>query len=413
MSSLFRPEVLAKQRQRLDGTISLLRPVKLQWLSLLLALITVVSTLFIVSADYRRKQTVHGILQPVNGLIKVQVTGPGQIAELFVTEGQQVKAGDSLLRVTRPQFDNQEAELGSSRLAAASKNLLVLQERKRQLISLHQLAIKQAEEQLQSLALQQAQMQQQLATVQQRLILNQRQLTQLQKLSGSGYISELEITRQKDQLLSLSQQQKTLESEAEQTALRVQQAKSAKLQLPLQQQEQLAVLEAEMTSQNLLLLERSVEMNQLVKAPVSGQVGALQIKPGQMVQSEQQVLTLVPENPQLEAVAFLPSKSTAFVEVGQIARLRYHAYPYQRFGIFEGEIVEIGAAILLPEEVTEVRLMEPAFKIRIRIPAQQVTAYNRQFPMKAGMSFEADLITEQMSLWQWLFDPIYSLRGRL
>ncbi len=413
MSSLFRPEVLAKQRQRLDGTISLLRPVKLQWLSLLLVFITVVSTLFIVSADYRRKQTVQGILQPVNGLIKVQVTGSGQIAELFVTEGQQVKAGDSLLRVTRPQFDNQEAELSSSRLAAASNNLLVLQERKRQLQSLHQLAITQAEKQLQSLVLQQQQMQQQLETVKQRLILNQRQLTQLQKLSGSGYISELEITRQKDQLLSLSQQQKTLESEAEQTTLRMQQAKSAKLQLPLQQQEQLAVLDAEMTSQKLLLLERSVEMNQIVKAPVSGQVGALQIKPGQMVQTGQQVLTLVPENPQLEAVAFLPSKSTAFVEVGQIVRLRYHAYPYQRFGIFEGKIVEIGAAILLPDEVTEVRLTEPAFKIRIRIPAQQVTAYNRQFPMKAGMSFDADLITEQMSLWQWLFDPIYSLRGRL
>ena len=74
---------------------------------------------------------------------------------------------------------------------------------------------------------------------------------------------------------------------------------------------------------------------------------------------------------------------------------------------------EVSHTVLLPEEVTEMTLEEPSYRVRVRLSSQQIYAYNRELPLRAGMTLDADVITEQRSLLQWLFDPIYSIKGQL
>ena len=71
-------------------------------------------------------------------------------------------------------------------------------------------------------------------------------------------------------------------------------------------------------------------------------------------------------------------------------------------------------AILLPTEVDmPVSLTEPVYQVNVQLDQQQIAAYGEQVPLQAGMLLSADIVLEQRSLLSWLFEPLFSLRGRL
>ena len=125
------------------------------------------------------------------------------------------------------------------------------------------------------------------------------------------------------------------------------------------------------------------------------------------------VLSLLPGGAELEAIVYVPTRGIAFIEPGQDVRLRFHAFPYERFGVHKGKVYEVSHTVLLPEEVTDVTLQEPSYRVRVRLSSQQIQAYNRELPLRAGMTLDGDVITERRSLVQWLFDPIYSIKGQM
>ena len=73
----------------------------------------------------------------------------------------------------------------------------------------------------------------------------------------------------------------------------------------------------------------------------------------------------------------------------------------------------MNSAVFSPGDVTEgIRLAEPAYRITVRLSSQSVEAYGQRFSLQAGMTLGADIVLERRSLIRWLFDPLYSLRGR-
>lgn len=94
--------------------------------------------------------------------------------------------------------------------------------------------------------------------------------------------------------------------------------------------------------------------------------------------------------------------------------MRYDAFPYQRFGLYKGEVTQYSKSILLPNEVsTPVPVNEPVYQVHVKLASQAVSAYGAEVPLQSGMLLSADIVLEQRSLLNWLFEPILSLRGRL
>ena len=50
---------------------------------------------------------------------------------------------------------------------------------------------------------------------------------------------------------------------------------------------------------------------------------------------------------------------------------------------------------------------------RTGMAEQGVRAYGQSIPLRSGMTLTADVQLAERSLWQWLLEPVYSLRGRL
>ncbi len=413
MNSLFRPEAVARQQQRLQGEVSLTRPPALVWLTWLIGAIALISLIFLLSGDYQRKQTAVGLLQPEQGVVRLQTSSAGVVSSVLVKEGDLVVPGQPLLQLSSRLYAEGQPELNATLLQERQLMLEALLAQKQQNQQKHQLMLAETKQKISSLELQLVELNQQISTFGERLQLNQQQVLQLQKLNGTGYISEIELNRQRDLVLSLQQQDKVLTGQQLALSEQLSQQQNLLQQLPLQYQQELTQLEQQISEHKNQLARLQHEQSSLITAPLAGVVSAMLVKAGQQLNQGVPVLSILPMHDQLEAVLYLPTRAIAFVEVGQQARVRYHAFPYQRFGVHQAEIIEVSSTVLLPNEVTDVTLTEPSYRLRLKLSAQHISAYNRELPLKAGMSLEADIVTEQRSLVQWLFDPIYSIQGRL
>lgn len=152
-----------------------------------------------------------------------------------------------------------------------------------------------------------------------------------------------------------------------------------------------------------------------MKASRSGIVTNLQAREGQQAQTSIPVLSLVPEGAGLTAQLLVPVRSAGFLETGQPLRIRYDAFPYQKFGLYTAEVVEVSNTVLLPDELLKVpvTVREPVYRVSARLIQPFVQAYGRDFSLKPGMTLSADVQLTERSLLQWLLEPIYSLKGRL
>ena len=133
-----------------------------------------------------------------------------------------------------------------------------------------------------------------------------------------------------------------------------------------------------------------------------------------MTSATQPLVSLLPTDTSLRAELFVPSRSIGFITTGQAVAMRYQAFPYQRFGSYTGRVAEISRTLILPgETIVPFALPEPAYRVIVELDGQAVRAYGRQYPLQSGMQLDANIELDRRRLYQWVLDPLYSVRGRL
>jgi membrane fusion protein len=151
-----------------------------------------------------------------------------------------------------------------------------------------------------------------------------------------------------------------------------------------------------------------------VRAPQAGRVTAALVELGQIVAPNAPLLSILPNNATLEAHLFLPSKAVGFIEMGQTVQLRYEAYPYQKFGQYEGKVREISRTALSAEELKlHAGSREALYLVKVALKTQQVMAYGKPSALQDGMQLEADVLIDTRKLYEWVLEPLYSLTGKL
>ncbi|MDG0968297.1 MAG: hypothetical protein P8O06_00505, partial [Porticoccaceae bacterium] len=110
----------------------------------------------------------------------------------------------------------------------------------------------------------------------------------------------------------------------------------------------------------------------------------------------------------------VPSRAAGLIEEGQVVKFQYDAFPYQRFGVFSGSVSEVATTILIPGEISlPTAVAEPFYIVDVKVHQQWVMASGKKVSLKPGMLLRADVVLEERTILQWLFDPIYAITGRL
>ena len=410
---LFRREALEARRTSWLGAISLAQPMQLWLLTLMAVLAALAIVAFLALGIYTRRSTVAGQLAPTQGMATVLAPATGVVDQMEASEGQRVAAGQALAVVTVPRATptagDTQAALGVQ-LDQRQAGLQSVQDAQQQQLQAQADGLR---EQLASARRELAQTEAEVATRQAQARIARETLDRLRQLQDSQYVSLLQIKQQESAALDYAGQTQALQRQATTARRGIAQLEQALRELPGQQQAVAASLRRDLAHLEQERVQTQAQGALAVSAPVGGVVATQLVKPGQAVQAGQPLLSLLPGDGRLEAELLVPSRAIGFIEPGDSVLLRYQAYPYQKFGHHQGKVERISRSALGASELGTAQTAEPYYRVTVALDRQTVTAYGNEEPLKPGMLLEADILGERRRLIEWVFEPLYSLKGKV
>lgn len=415
---LFREEAIDNQKDSNYGEIIIPTSIGM-WISVLTTIgIITVFCLFICFGKYTRKAHLSGIVMPSTGLIKVYSHYSGYVTALTVSEGQHVSAGTALYYISGEHFDEQgKGTLDKIKLSLklqyqmlVSQQIMEHNDNKQQQQSVHQ--------KISSLQFQIKSAEQRLLLAKDQVQLSASLMKRYMKLLAKNYASDLEIQQKKMELAALKENVE----EQRQVLLQLQKELSAVTDelkhLIAQGESQKIEFDKQLEGINQELVELTGKEKFTLNSPVSGTIAAVLVKQGQTVKVSEPLLTLISDNAHLQIELYATSKNAGFIELGQKVALRFTAFPYQKFGVQYGIVKEISSATLMSSDLISLspfvlKESEGYYRI-IVIPEQNyIIAYGKKQLLRPGMTLEADINLDTRHLWEWLTEPIWSIKGKI
>lgn len=418
LRSLFRPEAVAAQQQQWLGRVQLVQPLSLTLLTVGAVLVAAAVAAFLLLGQYTRKATADGVLVPDRGLIRLVPAAAGTVVERHVVEGQAVRAGEVLfvLALERSLLAPQaEAEVQRS-LQERRRSLQQAVAQEQALVRARQTAL---DRRLQALELELAQAESESALQRQRLALAEESLARLQSLESAQFISSAQVQAKNEEILGLRAAAQALARQRAALARERAELEGERSSLPLAASGTLAGIERELALLARESAETDAERRLVIRAPQPGTVTAVLAEPGQSVTPASALASLVPEGATLQAHLFAPSSAVGFVRPEQPVRLRFEAFPYQKFGHRPGRVLQVSRTPLAASELAALALPavaaggEPMFRITVALEDGAAAPAAEAMTLGAGMRLQADVLLDRRRLIEWLFEPLLGLRGRV
>lgn len=140
-----------------------------------------------------------------------------------------------------------------------------------------------------------------------------------------------------------------------------------------------------------------------VVAPCAGKVARLAVRAsGAVVRAGEVVAEVTCAGQALQAELYLPSSRGGRVAEGQRVRLRYDAFPYQRYGLQGGTVSWVSPSA-----------MDRTFRLNVALDHQEVADGDRSWPLREGMGGQADVVIGHRPAITYAFEPLRAAWERL
>jgi len=373
-----------------------------------------------------------GKVSPASQVQNIQSLEGGIISEILVLEGQEVKQGQPLLKLSDIAFASSYEEnrllylellarsvrLNAEAFGKAFKAPAKIDQEAPQLLqsekSLYDSNLLQLKETLKGLeektsqqksAMREAESKQK--QLQRSLKLVKKEITIKQPLMDRGIISEVEF-------LQLQQREAELEGEIESVTLSVPRISSTieearfskqkeRLEFQNQAKKELNEVNAELSRirETQTTLQDRVKRTTL-RSPVHGIVQRLHTNTiGGVISPGSSIIDIVPLEDALLVEIKINPADIAYVHVGQFARLKFSAYDFAVHGSLQGIVTFVSADTVTNEEG------ESYYVVRIKPNRSFMGATRGELPVRIGMTAEADIITDKKTILSYLTEPVH------
>ncbi|HFC4150154.1 TPA: HlyD family secretion protein, partial [Neisseria gonorrhoeae] len=396
------------------------RPFSFLFLTFCAFLIALCIIIFLIFGSYTNKTTVEGQLLPTMGVVRVYSSDIGTITHKFVEDGNFVKAGEPLFKLSTSRFGekgNVQAKLAAE---ANLKKTLALQELER-LKRIHQNEQKNVHNNIHRLNNQLENIKQQITGQNRQIRLAEKTLNKNKFLASQGAVSQQDKMTAESHLLEQRSRLESLKREQNNAIRELDEQKITLSSLPERHKTELSQLNRAITEMNQEILDFDLKSEQTIRASKSGYISTINVDIGQQVEPSKLLLSIVPEQTELVANLYIPSKAVGFIKPKDKVVLRYQAYPYQKFGHATGEIISVARTALGKQELSGLGIIftnptllnEPAYLVKVKLEKQTIKAYGENKPLQIGMILEADILHERKKLYEWVLDPLYSISGKI
>jgi len=414
MRKLFRQEAIDAQREKLLGEVSVARPVP-AWVFTLLALAFAVFIVgFMFWGEYTRRERVEGFLTTDAGAAPILAPEAGTLAELMVREGDAVAAGSPIARLsleratasgaTSADLVQRELSLRVSNLEAERENVRLLAAQQKE----------QLRRRIDDLGKERSQADAEIRLQTTRVASAREDFLRTQKLVADGFVSDTALSAKRNEQLD---QEVKLETLRRSRATIERDLRSAESELPtieLRARQQIDQLMRERGQLQQNLVQEETRRETVIRAPIAGTVTNIAVSRGASLAADAPLATVLPAGSGLEAQLLVPTRAVGFVQPGNEVVLRYDAFPFQRFGQYRGTVHNVSRTVWSPgEKVGPMTVREPAYRVDVKLDRQTVAAGGQEVALRPGMLVNADILLEKRTVFEWVFEPVLELHGRL
>ncbi|MCC4591840.1 HlyD family efflux transporter periplasmic adaptor subunit [Xanthomonas sacchari] len=374
--------------------------------------------LWLFFGHYTQRVHVTGLLVPRAGLISLTANTLGVIDHVGVAEGDRVASGQVLVSLSG---EHTSKALGNTAASVSAQLQRQAGSLRQDIGDTQQLQDKQAEDN----RTQQSALKEQLVQIDAQIAIEKKQMQLVQELvdkwSGlvaGGYIPALQVEQEQSALLADESQLRSLQQQRASTQQQLSVLNDQLTQLPLAVSAKLNDLRRQLAQVEQTLAQNEAARASELRAPASGTVSTLLVKPGASVALGQPLLAIVPDGSTLQAQILVPSQAVGFVHPGIQVTLHYQAFPYQKFGLHHGVVRSVSRSALTPGEVTLLLgggnppSSDPLYLARVDLADQNVEAYGRKEPLRPGMALDADMLLDRRRIVEWIFEPLYGMGHR-
>jgi membrane fusion protein len=404
MRPLFRQEAIDAQREKLLGAVSSARPVPLRVFTAMTAAFAIALIVFAFWGEYTRRERVEGFLATDIGAARVLAPMPAVVDELLVKEGTEVAEGTPLAKLTlsksrgpMPKHEVDEQERAIDAEIAGLKQLAKQEEA--QVRGRITALTADVETSAGEIDLQKT-----------RVTFAQQEVERAEKLVRDKFVSEAVVMQKKSDLLEQQSKLQNLRRQRSTVERDLANARSDQSAIQIKLAQQVSQLERKKIELRAFVKQDDVVRE--LRAPTAGVVTFL-VARGESVPGDAPIANISPQGG-LRAQLLVPTRAVGFIAPGNPVVMRYDAFPFQRFGQYGGKVDQVSGSVWSTgERVGPLLVREPVYRVDVKLDQQKVMAGGQEMALRHGMILSADILLEKRTVFEWVFEPILELRGRL
>ncbi|MBK0326614.1 HlyD family type I secretion periplasmic adaptor subunit [Rhodobacteraceae bacterium F11138] len=227
----------------------------------------------------------------------------------------------------------------------------------------------------------------------------------------SGVVSRAQILPLERERAAKRQELSALVSKLAQARSAETEAKARLVELDLNRRAEISMERSDTLNQKAVIDEsmkraRDVVRRASLRAPVDGVVSALNVNTiGAVIQPGEEVLRIVPDDDQLQVEARIAPKDIAFVRPDLPAKVKVTAFDFTIYGALAGRVLRVGADAEQDEATGEVY-----FPVIVETDSDSLEHKGRTYRIRPGMVASIDIMTGEQTVLDYLLKPFRKAR---
>ncbi|MCB1792822.1 MAG: HlyD family efflux transporter periplasmic adaptor subunit [Gammaproteobacteria bacterium] len=142
-----------------------------------------------------------------------------------------------------------------------------------------------------------------------------------------------------------------------------------------------------------------------VLAPVAGVVTDLAVtQPGEKVTANAPLGSIAPSEAEAVLKLEIPERDRGFLREGQLVKMKFNAFPYQRYGQIDGYLEYLAPAAHLSGATRE-----PVYEARVSLERDRFEVGDQVYPLRYGMVATAEIVVRERRLIDLALDPLRNI----
>jgi hemolysin D len=145
----------------------------------------------------------------------------------------------------------------------------------------------------------------------------------------------------------------------------------------------------------------------LILAPVSGVItDVTTTQTGDKVQANTPLGGIAPKDARPVLKIEIAERDRAFLHEGMAVKMKFNAFPYQRYGLISGTL-----AYISPATKPSVQDKQPVYEGRVTLDKNYYQIADTRYPLRYGMTASAEIVVRERRLIDLGLDPFRQLAG--